>query len=134
MRRLTSAEFQSFIEAKPGAAIHLDAESDVAYRPLLRQKMLEAEKELAGRANFREVDVDRDMELARSVRLLNVHTVGYYRDGQLVALLTGCRQNVRRRWERVMREEAIGHKDGDDEGPGKRGCRQLIHYLGGRIA
>jgi hypothetical protein len=46
--------------------------------------MFEAEKELGGRANFGEVDVDRDMELVKSVRLLNVPTVGYYRDGQLV--------------------------------------------------
>jgi thioredoxin-like negative regulator of GroEL len=117
MRQLTSAEFQSFIEAKPAAAIHFDAGWAVAYRPLLRQKMLEAEKGLGDRAKFGEVDVDRDMELAKSVRLLNVPTVGYYRDGRLVAPLTGCRQNVRRRLERVMGEEAIGHKDGDDEGP-----------------
>jgi thioredoxin-like negative regulator of GroEL len=134
MRQLTSAEFQSFVEAKPAAAIHFDAEWDVAYGPLLRQEMLEAEKEPGDRADFGEADADRDMELARSVRLLNVPAVGYYRDGQLVALLTGCRQNVRRRWERVMREEAIGDKDGDDEGPGKRDCRQLAHYRGGRLA
>jgi thioredoxin-like negative regulator of GroEL len=114
MRRLTSAEFQSFIEAK-AVAIHFDAEWDVAYRPLLRQKMLEAEKELGDRVNFGEVDVDRYMELTKSVRLPNVPTVGYYRDGQLVALLTGCRQNVRGRLERVMRGEAIGHKDGYDD-------------------
>jgi thioredoxin-like negative regulator of GroEL len=78
--------------------------------------MLKAEKELGDRANFGEVDVDRDMELAKSLRLLNVPTVAYYRNGQLVALLTGCRQNVRSRLERVMRGEAIGHQDGDDEG------------------
>ena len=96
--------------------------------------MLEAEKELGDRANFGEVDLDRDMELARSVRLHSVSTAGYYRNGQLVALMTGCRQNVRRRLERVMREEAIGHKDGDDEEPGKRRCRQPIHYRAGRIA
>jgi hypothetical protein len=32
-----------------------------------------------------------------------------------VALLIGCRQNVRRGLERVMRGEAIGYKDGNDE-------------------
>ena len=117
MRQLTSAEFQSFIEAKSAAAIHFDAEWDVAYRPLLRQEMLEAEKELGDRANFGEVDVDRYMELAKSVRLRSVPTVGYYRDGQLVALLPGCRQNVRGRLERVMRGEAIGRKDGYDDCP-----------------
>jgi hypothetical protein len=134
MRQVTSGEFQSYSEAKPVAAIRFEAEWDVAYRPLLRQKMLEAEKELGDRATFGEADVDGNMELARSVRLRNVPTAGYYRDDQLVAPLTGCRQNDHRRLERVMREEAIGRKDGDDEGPGKRGCRQLIRYRAGRIA
>jgi thioredoxin-like negative regulator of GroEL len=117
MRQLTSAEFESFIAAKPGAAIHFDADWDVAYRPLIRQRMLDAERELSDRANFGEVDVDRNIELAKSVRLLNVPAVGYYRDGQLVALLVGSRQNVRRQLERVMRGEATGYEDGTDEGP-----------------
>jgi len=79
--------------------------------------MLDAERELSDKANFGEVDVDRNMELAKAVRLLNVPSVGYYRDGHLVALLIGSPQNVRRRLERLMRGEAIGYKDGSDEGP-----------------
>jgi hypothetical protein len=117
MRQLTSTEFASFIAAKPAAAIHFDAEWDIAYRPIVRKRMLDAEKELSDRANFGEVDVDRQKELAKSVRLLNVPAVGYYRDGQLVALLIGARQNVCHRLERVMRGEAIGYKDGNDESP-----------------
>lgn len=66
--------------------------------------MLNAEKELSGSANLGEVDVDRNRELAKAVRLLNVPAVGYYQGGQLVALLTGSRQNVRRRLERSCEE------------------------------
>jgi thioredoxin-like negative regulator of GroEL len=117
MRQLKSAEFESFIAAKSAAAIHFDAEWDVAYRPLLRRRMLDAERELADRANFGEVDIDDNMELAKSMRLLNVPSVAYYRNGQLVALLIGSRQNVRQRLERVMRGESIGYRDGNDEGP-----------------
>ena len=68
MRQLTSAEFESFIAAKPAAAIHFDADWDVAYRPLMRKRMLDAERELSEGANFGEVDVDRNMELAKAVR------------------------------------------------------------------
>jgi thioredoxin-like negative regulator of GroEL len=117
VRQLTSAEFESFIAAKPAAAIHFDADWDVAYRPLMRISMLDAAKALADKANFGDVNVDRNVELAKAVRLLNVPAVGYYRDGCLVALLIGARQNVRRRLERVICGEAIGCKDGNDEGP-----------------
>lgn len=79
--------------------------------------MLDAEKELCNSVNFAEVDVDSSMELAKSLGLLNVPSVAYYRDGQLVAMLIGSRQNVRRRLERVIRGEAIGYKDGNDESP-----------------
>lgn len=79
--------------------------------------MLVAERELSGAANFGEVDVDSNMELAKSVRLLNVSAVGYYRRDQLVALLIGSRQDVRRRLERVMRGESIDDKDGNDQSP-----------------
>lgn len=71
--------------------------------------MLDAERERSGRANFGEVDVHRNIELAKAVRPLNVPAVGYYPDGRLIALLIGARQNVRRRLEHVMRGEAIGY-------------------------
>lgn len=79
--------------------------------------MLDAEEELSDSANFGEVEIDRNMELAKSVQLLNVPAVAYYRHGQLVALLIGSRQNVRGRLERLMREEAIGYNDGNDGSP-----------------
>ncbi|HVG92780.1 MAG TPA: hypothetical protein VNB54_14895, partial [Alphaproteobacteria bacterium] len=40
-----------------------------------------------------------------------------FRDGQLVAWLIGCRHDLRRRLPRVMRGEAIGYKEGNDESP-----------------
>ena len=112
MRLLTSTNFQSFVEAKQAAAVHFDAEWDFAYRPVLQRRMLEAEKLLADRVNFGEVDCDRNLDLAKSIPIPNVPLVAYYRNGELVAALIGAEQNVRARIERVLRGESIGYEDG----------------------
>lgn len=118
MRFLTSKEFQFFISAKPAAAIHFDAEWDVSYRPVLRERMREAEEALANEATFGEVDCDRNLELAKFLPLLAIPAVAYYRNGKLVAVMGGAKQNVRARLERVLRGEAIGYKDGLDGNSG----------------
>lgn len=112
MRLLTGEDFLAFVQAKPAAAIHFDAEWDVGGRPVTRLKMLEAEQVLSDHANFGEVDCDRELALAKSIPVLNVPLVAYYRDGKLVASLIGSGQDVRARLERVIRGEPIGHKDG----------------------
>ena len=112
MRRLASAEFESFVSGAPSAAIHFDAEWDMAYRGRARQRMEEAERSFGARVRFAEVDIDREPELARSIPIMNVPAVAYYRDGRLVAALTGADQNVRGRVARVMRGESIGYDDG----------------------
>jgi thioredoxin-like negative regulator of GroEL len=76
--------------------------------------MLEAEEALVDQVNFGEVDCDRDRELAKSIPVLNVPTVAYYRDGGLIVALIGAQQNIRARLERVLRGEPIGYKDGFD--------------------
>ena len=114
VRQLTGAEYDSFIKQKTGAAIHFDAEWDVGYRPITRKRMLEAEATLSGKASFGEVDVDQEMDLARSLPLLNVPAVAYYCDGKLIAILPGVSQNVRERLERVLQGRQIGFNDGLD--------------------
>lgn len=104
MRLLTSTDFQAFVAAKPAAAIHFDAEWDVSYRAVLRERMLEAEEALANEANFGEVDCDRNLELAKSIPLLNVPAVAYYRNGKFVAVIGRAKQNVRAHLERLLRD------------------------------
>jgi len=65
--------------------------------------MADAEQVLADRVNSGEVDSDRDPELAKSIPILNVPQVAYYRDGKLVGALIGAGQNVRVHLERVLR-------------------------------
>jgi len=112
MRLLNSVDFQSFVEAKQAAAMHFDAEWDVAPRLVLRRRMLEAEEALADDVNFGEVDCDSDIALADSIPIRNVPTVAYYLNGKLIAALVGGEQNIRVRVERLLRGESIGRNDG----------------------
>jgi thioredoxin 1 len=114
MQIVTNADFQSFLEAKPAALIRFDAKWDVAYAPALQRRMQEAEQILADQVNFGEVDCDADPELAMSIPILNVPTVAYYRNGQLVVALVGAEQNVAARAARVLRGEPIEYQDGLD--------------------
>jgi thioredoxin-like negative regulator of GroEL len=113
-RQITASEYQDFVREKRAAAIHFDAEWDASYRCITRLRMQEAEEALSNRANFAEVHVDRDIPLAKSVHLLGVPAVAYYRDGSLVAVLSGVRQNVRERVERILGGETVGNNDGLD--------------------
>lgn len=109
---LDSQQFESFIAAKSAAAVHFDAEWDSSYRAVTRRQMQVAEALLSEQANFGEVDCDASPELAKSIRLLNIPSVVYYKDGKLIAALIGARQNVRARLARILLGESIGRDDG----------------------
>ena len=107
MRLLTAGDIASFLAGKPAAAIHFDASWDAKYRAVTRSAMADAEQVLAHRVNFGEVDCDNDPELAKSIPILNVPSVAYYREGKLVGALIGVEQNVRLHLERILRGDAI---------------------------
>lgn len=117
MQQLTSSDFDFFITAKPAAVILFDAEWDVEYRPIARKRMLQAQELLGQSASFGEADCDSHPELVKSIPVMNVPLVAYFRNGKLVAALIGVHQNVKARLERVLRGEPIGYKDGNDESP-----------------
>ena len=108
MRPLTQADIASFLTEKPATAIHFDANWDVKYRNIVRSAMADAEQALGNRVNFGEVDCDSAIELAKSIPILNVPTVAYYRDGKLVGALISADQNVRLHLECVLRGDPIG--------------------------
>lgn len=107
MRLVTQTDIAVFLAEKPAAAIHVDANWDAKYRAIIRSAMADAERVLAARVNFGEVDCDRDPELAKSISILNVPSVAYYRDGKLVGALIGAGQNVRVHLDRVLRGDPI---------------------------
>jgi len=107
MQLLTRTDLESLVATKPAAAIHFDAEWDKNYRTVVRRKMEEAEQALAEQVNFGEVDCDLAPDLAKSIPILNVPSVVYYREGKLVAALVGKEQDVRGSLERILRGEPI---------------------------
>jgi Thioredoxin len=110
----SAAELKSFVKEKPFAIVHFDTLWDVGYYPILHRKILDAQSCFSERVSFGEVDCDQSPNLAGSIRVSNVPLVAYYRQGQLIAALTGSRQNVQLRVERLLRGEAIGYRDGAD--------------------
>ena len=107
MRLLTEADIASFLAEKPAAAIHFDAAWNAKYRAVTRNAMADAEKVLAAYVNFGEEDCDSEPELAKSIQILNLPSVAYYRDGKLVGALIGASQNVQLHLERVLRGDPI---------------------------
>jgi thioredoxin 1 len=101
---LTGKEFESFVAAKPAAAIHFDAEWDKSASAVIHHKMENAQENLREQVNFGEVDCDCDPELAKSIPILNVPSVAYYRNGKLIGVLVGAEQNVQIHLERILRD------------------------------
>src|SRR2546428_13811446 len=85
VQQLTAESYEAFIRERRAAAVHFDAEWDVGNRPITRHKMQEAEAALSEQANFGEVDRDREIPLAKSIRLTGVPAAVYYLDCGLVA-------------------------------------------------
>jgi len=85
----------------------LRASWDAKYRAITRGSMSDAQQALAERVNFGEVDCDNDPDLAKSIPILNVPSVSYYRDGKLVGAVVGAGQDVRLHLERVLRGDPI---------------------------
>ena len=113
---LNADELQSFLATKPIAVIHFDTEWNSKYRDQVRRSMSEAQAAFGDQASFAEIDCDANVALARSIPVLNVPLIAYYRDGSLIAALIGANQNIHARTERVLRGEAIGRKDGTSNG------------------
>jgi thioredoxin family protein len=92
MRQLSSSQYAAFLAEKSVAAVHFDAAWGVRYRQKMRRRMRDAAEAIGEQANFGEVDCDIELALARSVPIINVPTVAYYRDGELVVALIGSNQ------------------------------------------
>lgn len=106
MRLLTADDFDAFVHEKPVAVIHFDA-AWVTYRSEVRHQMEQAAEVLGEQVNFAEVDIDEQPSLGEMIQLVNIPTIAYYRDGELVAAKIGAGQDIVGRTERVLRGEPI---------------------------
>ena len=112
VQKLNRSEYEDFVRQKRAAAVHFDADWDVGHRPNVRRRMSEASDLLGKEVNFGEVDCDREVELVKSLRVINVPTVVYYLEGHVAGVLIGARQNILGRLKRLLSGEQIGHDDG----------------------
>jgi thioredoxin-like negative regulator of GroEL len=92
--QLTPANFQCFVHGNAIAVVHVDAPWNKKLRDLMRLKMAAAERLLHENAGFAELDSDAYGDLCRPLKIANVPTVLYFRDGEQVDLVVGASQDV----------------------------------------
>src|SRR5262245_4645717 len=82
MRKFTAAEIRSIIGKSEIAVVHLDAEWD-SYRLTIARKIDEILAHPPANVVFAYADVDEEVDLARSLKVVNVPTVAYFCNGSL---------------------------------------------------
>ena len=101
MRILTRQDFEGFITSRPVAVIHVDAAWD-NYRQQVRASMTDAEARLKEFAAFAEVDCDTEGDLCRSMGVANIPCVAYFKEGKLVEMRVGVKQDIDDRTECLL--------------------------------
>lgn len=77
--------------------------------------MAEAVHEFGDSVSFAEVNSDQESALCAMVGLMNVPSIAYFVDGELVATLIGADQNIRARVLRLLAGKNVAYDDGTDE-------------------
>lgn len=108
MRPLNGDEFHALVTSRPAAAVLFDAAWD-GRRVAARAQMAAAADALGDRAAFGEVNCDAEADLARAVRVANVPSVAYFRDGLHVATIVGAGQDVAATLEALLATDASPH-------------------------
>ncbi|MDR3620979.1 MAG: protein disulfide isomerase family protein [Paludisphaera borealis] len=93
IRAISADEFESFLRESEYAVVLFDASWNAASKEEFRPRFEAASETYADRVVFGEIDCDDSVEIARSVPIVNLPTVAYYRRGGLIAALVGY-QNV----------------------------------------
>lgn len=99
--QITERELSDLLSLHPIVVIHLDAAWN-GHRVSMRAEIQHAAEVFGNSAWFGEVDVDAEMDLARSLKLANVPSVAYFRDGRLVEVRVGLKQGVIERVELLL--------------------------------
>ena len=101
---LTGATYQPFLDRARFAVVLFDAPDWNKSGAVMRDVVFpSAETELGSQATFGFVDIDAEPGIAQAVRLLNVPTVAYYRDGVVVAAWIGANQDVTERTRALIK-------------------------------
>ena len=114
MYKLSENNYESFLRRMEYTVVLLDASWDVGPGGVIRPRFEEAARAFDGRVGFGEVNCDECVFVARSVGIVSVPTVAYYKGGQLIVALVGSNQNIIARTQAMMDGMWIGRKDGRD--------------------
>lgn len=106
MRKFTSGEIEYLLGNSGIAVVHLDAEWD-GYRIAIERKINEILAHPPVDVVFAYVNVDEQMELARSLNVINIPSVAYFSNGKLVGVVVGIGQDISKNIERVRSGEQL---------------------------
>ena len=109
--RISENEFEPFLQEKEYTVVLFDAPWDVGPGAIIRPLFEKAAGALNSQVNFGEVNCD-EFSRVKSIPILNVPTVAYYKGRQLIAALIGAQQDVTRRTQAMLDGEQIGRNDG----------------------
>jgi len=112
IRRVSGQEYEAFLAERIWAVVLFDAPWDIGPGAMIRPRFERAQRAFGKQASFAQVNCDEEHDLARTLGLLNLPTVAYYRSGVLVAALIGAQQDVRARTSALIYEEPLGRQDG----------------------
>jgi thioredoxin-like negative regulator of GroEL len=111
IRRVSEDDYESFLLEKEFAVVLFDAPWDVGPGASIRPPFEAAAEAFSSRVNFGEVNCD-EFDRVKSVPIVNVPTVAYYKGGRLIAAPVGASQDVTARTRAMLEGKRIGRKDG----------------------
>ena len=89
---LTLTSFETFLSRKPYSVVHVDASWD-GYRKQIEDQIKRIETDSTD-VSFGYADCDKERDLARRMRILNLPSVAYYKGIDLIAVVVGIKQNI----------------------------------------
>lgn len=111
-RKLSDDEYESFLSEKKFAVILFDAPWDVGPGAEIRPRFEKAVALFGERVNFGEINVDESARVAKSIPIVSIPNVAYFKNGRLIAALVGENQDVAARTQAVLDGAPIGRGDG----------------------
>ena len=111
---ITRDTYQTFIQEHDWAVILVDTEWDIRGKAKIEPTFRKAIKAYDKLVAFGRFDPEIEVDLAHEINILQMPTVLYYRNGELVAALISASQNVPGRLNALIHGDKIAYHDGND--------------------
>jgi thioredoxin-like negative regulator of GroEL len=98
VQKVTTGNYDKFIQGKPFAVLHCSATWNQFYDDQIRNVMNATAKKLGNEINFGEMDIDDNAEISTELQtqqhLMNVPVLIYYQNGQIIKSVGGLITNI----------------------------------------